>query len=46
MAQAKKVQKFDGGGVFRMNGRELPGQIALDELASAYAIAPVEERAM
>lgn len=46
MSQAKKTQKMQVGGRFRMNGRELEGQLALDRLASAYASSGARERGM
>lgn len=41
-----QVKKFQVGGKFRMNGREISGQRALDNLAAAYAGSDPSERGM
>ena len=41
-----QVKKFQAGGKFRMNGRELSGQKALDNLAAAFAGSDPSERGM
>ena len=41
-----QVKKFQAGGKFRMNGRELSGQKALDNLATAFAGSDPSERGM
>ena len=41
-----QVRKLQTGGKFRMNGRELSGQTAIDRLAAVYSGLPLEEREM
>lgn len=43
MSQVKKLQT---GGKFRMNGREISGQTAIDRLAAVYSGLPLNEREM
>lgn len=41
-----QVRKLQTGGKFRMNGRELSGQTAIDRLSAVYNGLPLEEREM
>ena len=49
MSQVKKLQAGGSNpptGKFRMNGRELTGQTAIDRLAAVYGGLPLDEREM
>lgn len=43
MSQVKKLQQ---GGSFKMNGRTIYGQTAIDRLANVYKSLPLDEREM